>query len=112
MTTPQSRKWPEYRRRELTLFAARVRASRGVLNWSQTDLATRAGLTQRCIYKIENVSVDVRDSTVAAISKVFRAHGIYCELTPGGGFHLRISEEALNCDSPKRVEALEPALAD
>ena len=39
-------------------FAAKVRAARAVLGWSQTELDERIGLTQHAIYQIEQAAVD------------------------------------------------------
>src|SRR5262245_57472521 len=60
-------------------FAAKIRAARAVLAWSQTEVAKRAGLTQRAIYQIEQALVDARMSTTTAISAAFTKAGIRFE---------------------------------
>jgi transcriptional regulator with XRE-family HTH domain len=78
--------------RELTaarlLFAGKVRAARAVIGWSQTELASKTGLTQRAIYKIEQGAVDARPATMAAIDIAFAKTGIGFEDVLEGGFRL------------------------
>jgi transcriptional regulator with XRE-family HTH domain len=73
---------------EVGKFAAQVRGARAILNWSQTELGVRAGYTQRSIHRLEQGSVEIRRSTVAAIVKVFSDAGIYFEEMPGGAFKI------------------------
>ncbi len=72
-------------------FAAKVRAGRAVLGWSQTDLARRAGLSQRSIYRLELAAVDVRRSTVVALETVFWDAGIGFEQLADGGFSIVVA---------------------
>ncbi len=72
-------------------FAAKVRAGRAVLGWSQTDLARRTGLSQRSIYRLELAAVDVRRSTVVALETVFRDAGIAFEQLADGGFSIVVA---------------------
>ncbi|WP_350149865.1 helix-turn-helix transcriptional regulator [Devosia sp. RR2S18] len=69
-------------------LGARIRAARGVLGWSQADLAQRIGSTQRSVNRIEQGAVDARSSTVSAIDQAFRDAGIIFEDLGEGGFKL------------------------
>jgi predicted transcriptional regulator len=77
-------------------FAAKVRAARAVLGLKQSELAKRAGLTQRSIHRIEQGADYPRQSTVIAIEQVLKAGGIEFEETPGGGFKVVVAEGALS----------------
>jgi transcriptional regulator with XRE-family HTH domain len=59
-----------------------MRAARGLLGWSQRDLAEAAGLTLAQIKNIERGALDPRASMLAAIEEAFsRANIIF--LDPG-----------------------------
>jgi DNA-binding XRE family transcriptional regulator len=58
------------------LFAARVRAGRAVLGWSQTALGKKAGITQRAVHRIEAGAVQSREATTARIDKAFNEAGL------------------------------------
>ena len=51
------------------LTAAQMRAGRGLLGWSQRDLASHSGLPLSTIKNIERGASDPRASTLAAIEK-------------------------------------------
>jgi hypothetical protein len=72
-------------------FAAKVRAARAILGWSQTELGRRAGLSQRSIYRLEMAAVDIRRSTVVALETVFARAGIDFEPLAGGGFKVVVA---------------------
>jgi hypothetical protein len=72
-------------------FAAKVRAGRAILGWSQTELGRRAGLSQRSIYRLEMAAVDIRRSTVVALETVFARAGIDFEPLGGGGFKVVVA---------------------
>jgi DNA-binding XRE family transcriptional regulator len=76
-------------------MAAQMRAARAVLNWSQTELGTRAGLTQRSIHRLEQGTSDIRRSTALAIEKVLSEAGIEFEQLPDNGFKIVISGRTL-----------------
>jgi DNA-binding XRE family transcriptional regulator len=82
------------RSRELRLnrlqFAAKVRAARAVLGWSQTELAERTGLTQHAIYQVEQGAVDARMSTTTAISAALNKAGISFEDMLDNGFRITV----------------------
>lgn len=58
------------------ITTAQIRGARGVLNWSQTDLADRAGLSSTSIGSIENGLSNPRDSSIGAVQKAFEEAGI------------------------------------
>jgi len=72
-------------------LAAKVRAARAILGWSQTELGRRAGLSQRSIYRLEMAAVDIRRSTVVALETVFARAGIDFEPIAGGGFKVVVA---------------------
>ena len=57
-------------------FAAKVRAARAVLGWTQAELAERTGLTQHAIYQLELAMVTARNSTATGIEAAFGKAGI------------------------------------
>jgi DNA-binding XRE family transcriptional regulator len=84
-------------RRVRATFAAKVRAARAALGLKQSDLAKRAGLTQKSIHRIEHGTEDLRRSTVIAVEAALRAEGIeFEELPGGGGFKVVVPERILS----------------
>lgn len=73
-------------------FAAKVRAARAVLGWSQAELGMRVGITQRSINRLEKADVDVRRSTAVAIETAFRDQGIVFEPVREGGFRMLVQK--------------------
>lgn len=65
-------------------LAAKVRAGRAILGWSQSELGERTGLSQRSINRLELGIVDVRRSTAFLIEAAFREFGIRFEDHPSG----------------------------
>jgi predicted transcriptional regulator len=65
-------------------LAAKVRAGRAILSWSQSDLGEKTGLSQRSINRLELCAVDVRRSTALLIEEAFREAGVRFESHPGG----------------------------
>jgi hypothetical protein len=64
-----------------------IRAGRGLLKWSGTVLAEKAGLTRDAISKIEDEAVQPREGTVADIVRVFDENGV--EFTDNFGVRLK-----------------------
>jgi predicted transcriptional regulator len=77
------------------LFAARMRAARAVLGWSQTELGKKAQVTQRAIYRLEKAAVKPRHLTEARINKVFADAGIGFTQLPNGGFEMIVGSQLL-----------------
>jgi len=76
-------------------FAAKVRAGRAVLGWSQTELGRRVGLTQRAIHKLESGSTEPRRKTIEAIEEIWRDQNIQFNDQADGGFQMEIRARAL-----------------
>lgn len=74
----------------MTITAAQIRGARGVLNWTQGDLAERTEISATSIGSIENGSTQPRESTLALIQKAFEDGGI--EFTGKDGVRRRSSE--------------------
>lgn len=55
-----------------------------MLDWSQTELANRIGLTQASIHRIEQGKVELKHSTFVALERLFTAEGVTFETTEGG----------------------------
>lgn len=60
----------------MALTTAQIRGARGILNWSQQDLAQRTGISATSIGAIENGQTSPRESTLATIRKTFENSGI------------------------------------
>lgn len=60
----------------MSITTAQIRGARGILNWSQQDLAQRTGISATSIGSIENGQTTPRESTLATIRKTFESAGI------------------------------------
>lgn len=60
----------------MTITTAQIRGARGILNWSQQDLAQRTGISATSIGAIENNQTTPRESTLSTIRKTFESGGI------------------------------------
>lgn len=60
----------------MTISTAQIRGGRGILNWSQGDLADRTGISATSIGSIENGQSKARASTLATIRKAFEDAGL------------------------------------
>ena len=81
-------------------FAAKVRAARAVLGLKQSEVAKRAGLTQKSIHRIEQGADYPRRSTVVALEQVLKAEGIEFEDLPDGGFKVVVPKAVLAKHKP------------
>ncbi len=60
----------------MSITTAQIRGARGILNWSQQDLAQRTGISATSIGAIENGQTTPRESTLTTIRKTFENSGI------------------------------------
>lgn len=58
------------------LTASQIRAARAILNWSQSDLAAKAGISLATIRKIELDDVSPRNTTIELIASALENAGI------------------------------------
>ena len=70
--------------------------ARAVLGWSQTELGTRIGLTQRAIHKLEQGETEPRRATVQALQAIWREQNIEFEELTDGGFRVIIRSSVLD----------------
>ena len=70
--------------------AAQCRAARGLLDWSQQELADRAGLGIVTIRQIEADITDPRRATLVVLKQAFERAGIEFIDQNGGGPGVRI----------------------
>lgn len=74
----------------MTITTAQIRGARAVLNWSQTDLADRTGISATSIGSIENGQSSPRANTLQTIQKTFEKAGI--EFLGTTGIRLKTGE--------------------
>lgn len=60
----------------MAITTAQIRGARGILNWSQQDLAHRTGISATSIGSIENGQTTPRSSTLETIKSTFERNGI------------------------------------
>ena len=75
--------------------AAQIRAARGLLNWSQGELAERAGVSKQSVTRIEIGQTDPRFSTITALYQAIRSAGVALADDVDGIVQLSISREKL-----------------
>ena len=76
-------------------YAAQIRAARGLLNWSQGELAERAGVSKQSVTRIEIGATDPRLSTMTALNEAIRSAGVEMADDVNGIVQLSISREKL-----------------
>lgn len=74
----------------MTITAAQIRGARGILNWTQGDLAERTEISATSIGSIESGATQPRETTLAVIQKAFEDSGV--EFTDNDGLKRRSSE--------------------
>ncbi len=77
------------------IYAAQIRAARALLNWSQGDLAERAGVSKQSVNRIENGSMDARFSTMTALNDAIRGAGVEMGEDASGTVRLSVARERL-----------------
>ena len=77
------------------IFAAKIRAARGLLNWSQGELAERAGISKQSVTRIENGTMDPRFSTITALNEAIRGAGVEMAEDVNGTVRITVSREKL-----------------
>lgn len=60
----------------MSITTAQIRGARGILNWSQQDLAQRTGISATSIGSIENGQTTPRSSTLETIRHTLERNGI------------------------------------
>lgn len=87
------------------ITAALMRAARGLLGWSQTDLATATGLSLPTIKRMEGTIGPGRSSAdnVTAVRRAFENAGVEFIAENGGGEGLRFRQ---------RQDERQPAIQD
>jgi len=60
----------------MSITTAQIRGARGILNWSQTELAQRTGISATSIGSIENGQSTPRANTMQTIQKAFEDAGL------------------------------------
>lgn len=71
----------------MAITTSQIRGARGVLNWSQAELAERTGISATSIGSIENGQSTPRSSTLRTIQGAFEHAGI--EFLPNNGIRMR-----------------------
>jgi transcriptional regulator with XRE-family HTH domain len=79
------------------LLPEQCRAARGLLNWTQAELAIRAGISRSTVRDFEGERHDLHRSTMALLLQTFEQAGI--ELLLAGGTGVRIKGQDAR-DSP------------
>jgi len=77
------------------IYAAKIRAARGLLNWSQGELAERAGVSKQSITRIERGIMDPRFSTMTALNEAIRSAGVEMTDDVNGTVRLTVSRDKL-----------------
>ena len=77
------------------IYAAQIRAARGLLNWSQGELAERAGVSKQSVTRIENGTMDPRFSTITALNEAIRSAGVELGDDANGIVQLTVSRYKL-----------------
>jgi transcriptional regulator with XRE-family HTH domain len=81
---------------ERRAFAAKIRAARAILGWSQSEFGLHVGLTQRAIHKLEQGDTEPRRATVRAIEEIWREQGVEFEDLADGGFRLTVRAQVVD----------------
>jgi transcriptional regulator with XRE-family HTH domain len=72
------------------ISSAQCRAARGLIGWSQSDLAENAGVGTVAVHQLESGASRTRRSTLAVIRRAFEAAGVEFIDENGGGAGVRL----------------------
>lgn len=72
------------------LSAAQCRAARGLLDWTQQDLADAARIGVATVRVFEGEGADARQATVAVLKRAFETAGVVFIDDNGGGPGVRL----------------------
>ncbi len=71
-------------------LGAKLRATRAILNLSQTEFALRIELTQKSVHRLEQAQVDAKRSTLRVIEQFWSVAGLAFEDMPDGSFTITV----------------------
>jgi transcriptional regulator with XRE-family HTH domain len=74
------------------ITAAQCRAARGLLDWSQLDLAKFAGVGVVTVHQLESNASQPRRATVDVVRRAFEAAGVEFIEKNGGGEGVRLKK--------------------
>ena len=74
----------------MMITAAQCRAARGLIAWSQQDLAQRAGIGTVAVHQLENGTSSPRRATLDVVRRAFEAAGVEFIDENGGGAGVRL----------------------
>ncbi len=80
------------------ISAAQCRAARGLLNWTQHDLAQTAGIGIVTVRQFETLKVEPRGATLAVIASAFEQAGVEFIPENGGGAGVRLKHRSQDLD--------------
>jgi len=81
-----------------------LRAARSVLGWSQTHLATKAGVSKPALNRLERFESEPRLDTVIRIQEALAEAGVRIEQREDGEFGIAINHAVVE-DMAERIEA-------
>jgi transcriptional regulator with XRE-family HTH domain len=76
------------------ITAAQCRAARGLLSWTQTELASAASVGVVTVRQFEGQSGEPRTATLTVIRQAFEAAGVQFIPENGGGAGVRMRDRA------------------
>jgi transcriptional regulator with XRE-family HTH domain len=76
-------------------LAAKLRATRAILNLSQMELASRIGLTQKSIHRLEQAQVEAKRVTIRMLEQFWHTSGIVFDERADGGFTIVVTTAVL-----------------
>ena len=75
---------------DMRVLAAAIRAGRGALNWSQQELADKAGVSLPTVTRMEASSGSPKFDTVSRLIGALEKAGVQFTWTGGGGFGVTV----------------------
>ena len=76
----------------MTLTSEQCRAARGLLNWSQSELAKASGLGRATVARFERDAMETQDESLDSIRNALEAAGVEFIDRNGGGVGVRLRE--------------------
>jgi predicted transcriptional regulator len=84
------------------ITAAQCRAARGLVGWSQQDLAREAGVGTVAIHQLESATSQPRRATLDVIKRAFEKAGVEFIDENGGGAGVRLRKPSRTAPSTKK----------